>query len=79
MLIHRPQKLKFFLQKSRETDVDVNERVRYGSHVGYTPLHVATMEGDERLIRCEAHAEMIRSWQMDTRPLKRARSCEGGQ
>ena len=28
------------------------------------------------LIRCEAHAEMIRSWQMDTRPLKRARSCE---
>ena len=34
--------------------------------------------GKEMLIRCEAHAEMIRSWQMDARPLKRARSCEGG-
>ena len=34
--------------------------------------------GTEMLIRCEAHAEMIRSWQMDARPLKRARSCEGG-
>ena len=33
--------------------------------------------GEKVLIRCEAHAEMIRSWQMDTRPLKRVRSCEG--
>ena len=35
--------------------------------------------GQHVLIRCEAHAKMIRSWQMDTRPLKRTRSCEGGQ
>ena len=35
--------------------------------------------GKEMLIRCEVHAEMIRSWQMDARPLKCARSCEGGQ
>ena len=35
--------------------------------------------GQHVLIRCEAHAKMIRSWQMDTRPLKRTRSCDGGQ